>query len=366
MGNEEFHNTISRVILKDQLMKISEQVAPFFRNRKKDEFGNPPRFLNVKDIQYSKITKDELAEYDIVIFLLSDLGSWSEQIVIREFNKIELLEDEIFRYTRLEQRCLNFKNVKILPIISVDKENYRVIYENQLGFNIYQLGLSQKLIDYTLGQITSIYHGNEVIGLEQITVRELLHFLINHLPFTLEERESIQNLLEPQLNYLTKTKGGYLPCSLFDPNKLQFVPSLERDSISMDALANQGALLSVILLEKPEAFVIDRMTDVATIYSNRAFKEFLSTGDVIETKHSIENFLQGYKDISNKLETPSLSEIFPEGITLDLQMLMSYYLVEITKLQGKPGGKTGFENKDPIRYSYLLLTQTPFRSIKID
>ncbi|MHA2250383.1 MAG: hypothetical protein ACXAD7_08470, partial [Candidatus Kariarchaeaceae archaeon] len=58
-----------------------------------------------------------------------------------------------------------------------------------------------------------------------------------------------------------------------------------------------------------------------------------------------------------------LNELFPEGSTLDIQMMLSFLLFEISKLHGKPGGETGFENKDPIRFIYFLLLKTPFKKI---
>ncbi len=357
---EDLRIVAGKQAIKDQLLKSAELIAPFFKNRKKNDQGNSPRYINVKDIDFIQIDKGDSIEYEIIVQLLSDQGIWTETILIREFNNNEDLEDEISRYGRLEQRCFLFPNIELAPMININRANFQIIYEKHKGVNIYQLGLSQKMVDVILGQITSLFHGHEVVDLERTTSKELIHFLISHLPFTDEERGSIIELLESHLERMTDSKGGYLPCSLLNPNKLKFDVMHEEDT-TLDVIARKGGLLSMLSIEKPEDFVMDRMTDVATIFSNRAYSEFIAIGNVDQTKLSIENFFSGYNEISSKLGTPSLSDLYPKGITLDLQMLIGFFLVEIHKLHIRT--VSDFENKDPIRYVYFLLTKFPFSLI---
>ncbi|MHA2171798.1 MAG: hypothetical protein ACXAB7_18135 [Candidatus Kariarchaeaceae archaeon] len=356
---------ISRITQKEEIMQIAEHVAPFFRSHIRERTGKSPRFITVKDIQYSQHMKDHAVDFEVNINYISDQGSWNELIVIRDFKNITPFEDEISRYSRLEKRCTQFANVKILPMISVDRENYRIVYEKQKGYSIYQLGLSQKLVDYTLGRISAIFHGKELINLKQSSSKELLNFLVEHLPFTDEEKGSILTLGSSHLDVFESSQGGYQPCSVLDPNNLFFTPTQEMDAISMDALANKGAIIAVIPIEAPEDIVMDRMTDVATIYSNRAYGEFLSTGSLEETIQSMRNYFQGYDESAKILGIPTFRELYPNGFTLDIHMLISHFLVEIHKLHGAPGGKTGFEDKDPIRYAYYLLVKKPLHSLDL-
>ncbi|MHA2250382.1 MAG: hypothetical protein ACXAD7_08465, partial [Candidatus Kariarchaeaceae archaeon] len=287
--NDELKLSINKLVRKNQLMEIAELVAPFFKLRKKDEEGNPARFISVKDVQFNQIVKENHVEFDVTIHLLSDQGGWLQNVIIREFTDSDSFNDELTRYSTLEKRCFQFSNVTLLPMINIDQNNFRIVYEKQKGFTIYQLGLSQRLADFTLGQLAAILQGNEGVNIDQKASMEIFHFLLSHLPFTLEERESIMNLLAPHMDLLSRSNGGYYPCTLFDPYELQFIPLQDKDSITMEAIANKGAILAVLLIQTPENLIIDRMTDVATIFSQRAFNEFRYTGDVLETKQSITN-----------------------------------------------------------------------------
>jgi hypothetical protein len=341
-------------------MEIAEIVAPYFRRKIKDETGQSARFISVKDIQFNQKAKDDGIEFDVVIQLLSDQGSRSESVIIREFNDVNSFKGEISRYNTLQQRFLVFPFVNLLPMIHIDNDNHRIVYEKEVGFNIEQLGLSQELTDYTLGQITALLHGNKSINLELSNESTILDFLISHLPFTDEEQGSIRKLLTPHLKFLSSSTGGYSPCTYYDPRTLNFIPVLDKENITKTSVTEEGAIQSIILVETPENTIADRMTDISVIFSRQAYDEFLTSGKIVETKQCLVDFLEGYNEISKRINMPQLSTLYPKGSTLNLQMLINFWLIEINKLHGKPGGISGFENKDMIRYTYYLLVKMPF------
>ncbi len=351
--------TLSKLVRRNLIMEIAEVIAPYFRSKKKDASGQSARFISVKDIQFNKIRKNNTDEYDVFVQLLSDQGSWTENIIIKEFSDNTSFQQEMTRYGELEIRFSQVPYVKLLPLIHIDKQNFRIVYEKQNGFDIDQLGLSQELTDFTLGQLTALLHGPKISRLDQTTSQLFVDFLLNHLPFQDEERGSIKKLLQPHWELLAKSGGGYIPFTFYDPKKFQFIPMRDKGSITKNAIRYHGAIQSLITIEDPDYPVADRMADISVIFCKQAYEEFLLNDEVEDTIRCISDFLDGYDEIAAKIKAPPLKDMYPRGSTLNLQMLINFLLIEINKLHGTPD-PTGLKNKDAIRYVYMLLVNKPF------
>ncbi|MHA2171799.1 MAG: hypothetical protein ACXAB7_18140 [Candidatus Kariarchaeaceae archaeon] len=358
--SDELEISLSKLVQRNRIMEIAEVVSPYFRTKKKDAAGNAARFISVKDIQFNQYEKGNATEYDVTIQLLSDQGSWTDGIIIREFDSGAKLEAEMTNYNQLQSRLNKYPTMQLLPMINIDRENKRIVYEKQTGYTIDQLDLSQNLTDFFLGQLTASLHGGEYLQLESTTLQTLIDFLLAHLAFTDEERSSLSYLLEPHLQSVRAGKGGYAPYTSFDFSNFHFVPQISKETITKANILSGKAVKSIIRIDYPEAPIVDRMTDISSIFCRAAYSEFLSNGKMKETVNAVYNFLEGYEARSDEMGYSSLLDMYPIESTLNLQMLVNFWLIEINKLQGIPGGATGFEGKESIQYAYFLLLQKPF------
>ena len=110
----------------------------------------------------------------------------------------------------------------------------------------------------------------------------------------------------------------------------------------------------IIPLIRPDATVIDRMTDIAVYFTERAYEEFQQYGHVEQTQKNVQEFFAGYNSVLAHTSEKNLSIIYPNGITLDLQMLISFFLYEMKE------SEQPFTSPDSLRYLYFLLLKKPF------
>lgn len=324
-------------------MEIIEEMAPVFKNR--NRFGETiqSRFLNINDLDILSYDKSEThTEILATVSLQSDSESWDQELLIRSFNEETDFKDELDRYSEIESRFVTTKNVEPTPLIDINRENFRVIYD--LGESNPLSSINSKIpgLDASMGKLVAILQGSELKNLKFTSLRDLMGVILKYVPISNEEKEKISLLLEPHYPIIENTNGGYVPCTLFDPEqiKIHFAPN--------------GEFYLLIPPKLPDSSIVDRMTDIAVYFTERAKTEFMSTGALDQTKADVQEFFMGYNMIFSELSNQNLYTVYPHGITLDLQMLISFVLYEM-KNSDEP-----FSNPDSLRYLYFLLLKKPF------
>ena len=111
----------------------------------------------------------------------------------------------------------------------------------------------------------------------------------------------------------------------------------------------------------PLGYTDERMRDIAYYFHDRVYLEFIETGGINRTIGQMREFFEGYLIAANIHQMPSIKEVYPSGITLDVQLLFVAWLREVEKIQ--EGGTSLVDEKDLLRYSYFLLTQDPLKSL---
>lgn len=350
-------NLWSKINHRNDIMNIAEQLIPYFKSKMIDEEGNMARHVSIQDINFSQLVRGEINNILVDVKVLSDVGQSVKKVNIREFQTKELLEDEIKRYNELEKRCAPIDNIDAQPLISIFQEDLQLVYEvsDYEKLSVFNYDLETK--DYIVGKILAMLQGRSTHSLDAEFPRQLIEFLLDSLDFSTKEINSINKLLQPHYDLITNSTGGYFPATLFNPPNMAIIALKDLDDISQIDIDQNRAFKIIIPIDQVEASVADRMADIASYFLPRVYREFLKTGNVLDSKYELINFLKGYNYLSRKVVVPSLDELYPEGLTLDFQFLLTFLLSEASLQKSNP---TYSWNSDKLRFSYFLILKRPF------
>ncbi|MHA2251466.1 MAG: hypothetical protein ACXAD7_13975 [Candidatus Kariarchaeaceae archaeon] len=327
-------------------MEIAETIAPQYKERRVDEYGNPVRYISVQDIHFhKKVDTEQSIEYRMDIDFLSDQGPWNQPVIVKEFTTSELLEEEEFRYNQLKYRCSFFDDIDPYPIIYLDPINRQIVFEELEGSTIEELQLTSDEYDIIMGRLAAILQGDTRVSLQDTSLRPFLDYIVKNMPISEEYHEELSLLLEPHYYIIPPCHGGYEPCIIFLPEEMKFTRVGNSIKTHIPMITSDGTST-------------DRMSDVANIYSLDGVTEFSTSGSLDLTVQRVKNFFAGYNIVARKLNVPNLEELYPNGITLDLQMFVSYALMELQLIQHEQ--LSTFTNPNAMKYIYFLLRNKPF------
>ncbi|MHA2503748.1 MAG: hypothetical protein ACXAE3_12875 [Candidatus Kariarchaeaceae archaeon] len=338
---------------RNSVMELAESLAPEFKAR------NNARYISVQNIDYEYIATPEYIELDIKIDFLSDEGAFTQYVIAKEFSSPELMEQEVQQYNTIEKRCLYFRNIRPAVMLRLEKNLKRIIYEVKGSQTIRDLDLSPIVKENLLGRLAAILQGEGEHSIPSGSYREIIAFIVQFLPFNEDERDTIWLLLEPHLLLLPHSKGGYKPATVFDVNNFMITLDKPATDLTLEELENNLSYTVEIKISPPQEDIVDRMADVASLYARQAYKEFLETGDVIATKTLVKQYFQGYNIVSSQVGIGKMEELYRNGITLDLQMLIGFFLLEIAVMQ-QTNDVSHFKNPDKLRFINFLLLKKPF------
>ena len=119
-GSMKLWSTINS---RNEIMEVAEILIPYFKSKHKDLIGNVARYASIKDIVSRQEVRGGINNIEVDVVVLTDVtdGDVIEKIILREFKSIDLLDDEIKRYTLLEKRCSSFKNIQPYAMLNIDK-----------------------------------------------------------------------------------------------------------------------------------------------------------------------------------------------------------------------------------------------------
>ena len=350
-------NLWSKINHRNDIMNIAEQLIPYFKSKMKDEAGNIARHVSIQDINFSQVVRGEINNILVEVKVLSDVGQSVKKINIREFQTRELLDDELRRYNELEKRCAPLDNIDAQAMINIFQDELQLVYEVSDFIKLGDFNYNSESKDYIVGKLLAMLQGKGNEGLDVEFPKQLIEFLFDNLDFSPREIKSINNLLQPHYELISKSNGGYFPATLFNPNNMAIQPLKDLDDISQIDIDQNRAFKIIIPVDQVEDSVADRMADIASYFLPRIYREFLKTGDVLDSKYDLINFLRGYNFLSRKVSIPSLDDLYPAGLTLDFQFLLTFLLSEASLQKSNP---TYSWNPDKLRFSYFLILKKPF------
>ncbi|OLS29341.1 MAG: hypothetical protein HeimC2_00660 [Candidatus Heimdallarchaeota archaeon LC_2] len=326
-----------------------------------DNVGNQAETISVQDVDY--ITKElkDVFEYELKIHFISDQGQLFQTVVAREFENEDMMNLEIERYGEIVGRTVLFNDITPKPLVKVDALTRSIVLEKIEGSTLDELGISQELKDFILGRIYGILHGNEILSVSEENVLEFFKFLLTHLRFTDEEKNRLVPLLQTHFTKFSECFGGFTPQTIIVSDHISFRLNETIQLVDKEMIAQGHMVLSTIKSEIPDELTDERMRDIAYYFHDRTYLEFMETGNINKTIGQMKEFFEGYLLAANIHQMPPLNEVYPSGITLDIQLLFVAWLREVEKIQ--KGENILNEDKDLLRYSYFLLTQNPLKSL---
>lgn len=339
-------------------MGIAEEIAPLFKSKIVDKFGNQARYVSVHTIDYNKKSIDKINEYTLNIHIFSDQGELYQTVIIREYEDDALLESELARYRELVGRCLLFPDIDPNPLVKVDKDRNLMILEKVDGFELKRAGFSQELKNFIFGRIYGVLHGTKVERLEDTKIREYMEFFLHYMPFTDEEKESIGTILEGHLLRFTQNFGGFDSQIFLRPKNILFQIDSTTESFDRQVILGGENLHASLLCDPPDNLTKDRMRDVAFYFHKKSFNEFIRFGNLDGTVIEVKDFLQGYSEGLKTQNLPPLKEMYILGNTLNIQLLFVSWLFETEKIQ--IGTFDPHDDRDLLRYTYYMLNEKPF------
>lgn len=349
------------ILTKPDIIEIVEPLISIFKERIRGSNDQPARFINIDNLEFEMSIIGGIAEISAIINLATDQGKHDQKLIIKQFRSYELLALELHRYKDLEQYAMRFPDISTYPLIYVDNDVNYLIFEVLQGFEIEQLDIPMDGKNYMLGKVFAAIHSDSVVKLDENIIREYLIFLLMHLPFTDEERESIVRLLEEQFIKISDCMGAYNATVNPTVTNFRFHPTGEQLNLATIKL---GKAISVTIgPQETENLMNDRMFDVASVFSKRAYEEFLTTGGVVQTKLEMASFILGYDDTYSSLTTRKIKDLYPDGITLDLHFLTHVWLSEMEKGQSTEVDPNDFEGRDFLIYTLYLLIEKPFQNV---
>lgn len=343
--------SLKRHAFRNKLVEMLEDMKSLFASKRPDTQGNPARFLTIKDVEILEYTAlDTKTEVLAQIDFQSDNGDWKQEILIRQFALMEDYTQELNLHEQIVDRCSRFDLVEAALVIHRDDRSMRIMYDLDEAITFFAFRQQTSYIHDLIGKAVAILQGVDSYGLDHTNLRELCEFIIQQIPLSPDDKEMVRMLLEPHFPIIDYTPGGYVPTTLFDPSFVRI------------KITKMNSYIVYIIPHEPLEPVVDRMTDVAAIYAESSYVEFCAFGHVDTTRQLIARFFKGYNELSGFVHGTPLEKLYPHGITLDLQMFINFFLLEMTKLS------EGIAFKDPITYQYMvfLLTKKPFLLIDLD
>ena len=81
------------------------------------------------------------------------------------------------------------------------------------------------------------------------------------------------------------------------------------------------------------------MSDLGRFYANSAFKEYCGSQTLDDTMGNLESFISGYSSSLYERSGVRLKNLYPNGLTIDIQLALNVWITESMKLD--------IENFDP-------------------
>ncbi len=309
-----------RVCGRNEIMEIAEDLIEVFKPMFVGSDGSSVRYVSVQTTDFLVEQFKNTYTYHVKAIYLTDQGSFKVDFVVREFERIEHMANEVKTYKALANRLKKQKDIQTAEIIGVYEHLRALAYEVPVGEKPTEIDVSQSLVNFALGRVCASIHGKD----ERRTPIEKTNLLLNHLldayPFTDEEKVAIQKLSQREENKLRKSKGGYVALACYDPEYIRMQSILPGDQLTSDLILLGEGILSYVLYKPAELIIQDRLFEIALAFIDQAFEEFTKQGYSRETIASLICFMKGYEKTLAQIGGSPLKKLY-NGVPP-----ISYYL----------------------------------------
>ncbi len=336
LAEEQLKLELLRVLSKYFLRQLEEllrdKTGAFFPVDRLSNLELGRRLGKRKELQLMTVTvNDALQNRDFKIDLAFKFHENSDA-AIEEANGAAWLADLLKTNNRLKTaRLLYFSEAHSL-LIYEGLSNPTEFFENDLD-------LPQKL--FLAGSALPYIHGlfEQKVGLDRY--QHLITETLNGLNITPNDRDELNYLFKHPLKQMSLSTAGAHCFGDFHPGNLMFyestAPLENTGDIRMDNIIIY--LIDPAYLDRESH--VDRAEDIGTFFSKFAYNDFSLTQNFDKTVSDIELFCKGY-DHTCAYNGLSLSDYYPEGITIDFHIALGILMECLfkTRLAGYSSSKS--------------------------
>jgi len=315
----------------------------------KEELGDTE--ISFEDFSYNVVQNDLSLDISLILDLIINGVREKTPYTIRFSKNAEIYQNERSLYEELKKRVGEIENLNIEEMILYDDSSSRIVYKGTVGTHLNEL--DPLYSNFLLGTISSMIHGDTVSDLDFKPLRETFNILLNNLPFEKEDCDELKSVIDKRFDGMKRTFSGYLP--LTQIQKENIVVELEKsiEEIDLYSLSKLIGLKVIIPMRVPRFEVKDRLNDLGVHFSEEAFNHYIETKDLEEIKGNLESFISGYSSSLYERTGVRIKNLYPDGLTLDLQLILNLWITEATKLDINNVDKERM--KDIVDFTKLVL-----------
>ncbi len=354
-----------RVCGRNEIMEIAEDLIEVFRPMFVGSDGSIVRYVSVQTADFSVEQIRNAYTYHVTANYLTDQGPFTVNFVVREFERIEHMANEVKTYKALSNRLKNQKDIQTAEIIGVYEHLKALAYEVPPGERPRELDVPQSLIDFAMGRVCASIHGKDERKTPIEKTRLLLNYLLDSYPFTDEEKEAIKRLSKQYETSLSRSKGGYVAFSSYDPEYLRMQAILPGDQLTDELILLGEGILSYVLYKPTEDIIQERLFEIALAFIDKTFEEFTKQGFARESIVALIQFIKGYEKTLLQIGGNPLRKIYHGNPPLSyyfsiagLIYNLSFFQDQVMSIQEKR-----LIAEDVLRFVYYCLVKKDFDKI---
>ncbi|MHA1993759.1 MAG: hypothetical protein ACW97Z_04405 [Candidatus Hodarchaeales archaeon] len=332
LAEEQLKLELLRVLSKYFLRQLEEllrdKTGSFFPINRLSNLELGKRLGKRKELQLMTVSVcDALQNRDFKIDLAFKFHE-SPDAAIEEANGAAWLEDLLKTNSRL----------KTARLLYFSQEHSLLIYEglsNPKEFFDHELDLPQKL--FLAGSALPYIHG---LFEQNVVIDRYLHLItetLNGLNISPNDRDELNYLFKHPLKQMGLSLAGAHCFGDFHPGNLMFYESETPLENSGDIRMDKTIIYLIDPAYLDRDSFVDRSEDIGTFFSKFAYNDFSLTQNFDKTVSDVELFCKGY-DHTCSYNGVSLSDYYPEGITIDFHIALGILIESLfkTRIAGYP------------------------------
>lgn len=355
----------NRVCGRNEIMEIAEDLIEVFKPMFVGNDGSPVRYVSIQTTDFFVEQIRNTYTYHVTAIYLTDQGPFTVNFVVREFERLEHMANEVKTYKSLSNRLRKHKDIQLAEIIGMYEQFKALAYEIPPGEKPHELEVPRPCIYFAMGRVCASIHGKDERKTPVEKTKLLLDYLLDAYPFTDEEKDAIRRLSEKQETRLRKSNSGYVALSAFDPEYIRMQSILPGDQLTNELILLGEGILSYVIHKPTEEIIQERLFEIALAFIDQAFEEFTKQGFSRETISLLIQFIQGYEktllqDGGNPLKKlykgiPPLSYYFAVAALI---YNLSFFQDQVMSSQEKR-----IIAEDVLRFVYYCLVKKEFDKI---
>ncbi len=286
--------------------------------------------IEFKDFNYEVVSHESYIEILLTLRLIVEGEDIEKSYILRFFTNMESYNSEKSMYNELQQRLRSIENIHLFRVIHYDDQKSRVIYECRGDNTLEQV--ESLYSSFLLGNVSSMIHGDSASYIDFKPLHETFLLFIDNIPFEEETRDLLKRVLKERFESLGTSYSGYIPLTELRREDVRINSSEPIENMDLYNISKLNGIEVFIPMVSPTFEVKDRLSDLGRFYADSAFREYCETGNLDNTMGSLESFISGYSSSLYERSGVRLKNLYPNGLTIDIQLALNVWISEAMKL----------------------------------